>query len=557
MDLIYVAYNSEKWIDGCFDTLMKSEYDLKDIFVYVVDNASKDNTVAKLERKKKEIGNQLGAFEIIRSSENLGFGKANNLGFSKGNSEVVCFFNIDTELYPDTLRKLEKEINDSSVEVGLWELRQFPYEHPKKYDILTGYTTWCSGAAFAMKRELYARVGGFDERIFMYAEDVDLSWRVRSLGYKLRYVPKATIIHYSYENAGEVKPNQYINSIINNVLLRYRFGTIGNIVKGHMLFWGHLLKHRSIFPKARRILLKRYIAHFKDVLYFMKWRKDNTVKGVSKFEGWDYETIREGAFHKNERPDTNPLVSIIVRTCNRPKVLRECLISLRQQTYENMEIVVVEDGKNTAEEMIREEFSDLNIIYQSTGKNVGRSKAGNTAMSLAHGKYLNFLDDDDMFYADHVETLVRGIEQSNNRAIYSTAFEVETTVESKDPYIYTEYDYKSVHRQSFSRPLLYHHNYIPIQCIMFEKTLFDELGGQDECLDALEDWDMWVRYATKTDFDFIHKTTSIYRVPYQKTVNAQRQKALDDALVIVREKHKTYETKLTVREVADMMEHQL
>ena len=91
---------------------------------------------------------------------------------------------------------------------------------------------------------------------------------------------------------------------------------------------------------------------------------------------------------------------------------------------------------------------------------------------------------------------------------------------------------------------------------MFEKTLFDELGGQDERLDALEDWDMWVRYATKTDFDFIFKTTSLYRVPYQKDVNAQRQKALDDALVIVREKHSIYETKLSVKDVVEMMKYQ-
>ena len=118
MDLIYVSYNSEKWIDGCFDSLMKSEYNLKDIFVYVVDNASKDNTVKKLEEKKGKIEGQLGKFEIIRSTENLGFGKANNLGFSKGNSEIVCFFNIDTEVFPDTLTKLEKEIYASNEEVG-------------------------------------------------------------------------------------------------------------------------------------------------------------------------------------------------------------------------------------------------------------------------------------------------------------------------------------------------------------------------------------------------------------------------------------------------------
>ena len=108
MDLIYVSYNSEKWIDGCFDSLMKSEYNLKDIFVYVVDNASKDNTVKKLEEKKGKIEGQLGAFEIIRSTENLGFGKANNLGFSKGNSEIVCFLTIIKEVFLPQKRILAK-----------------------------------------------------------------------------------------------------------------------------------------------------------------------------------------------------------------------------------------------------------------------------------------------------------------------------------------------------------------------------------------------------------------------------------------------------------------
>ena len=59
--------------------------------------------------------------------------------------------------------------------------------------------------------------------------------------------------------------------------------------------------------------------------------------------------------------------------------------------------------------MIKTEFSDLNIIYKATGEKQGRCKVGNLGMELAHGKYLNFLDDDDLLFADHVETLVQAL----------------------------------------------------------------------------------------------------------------------------------------------------
>ena len=87
---------------------------------------------------------------------------------------------------------------------------------------------------------------------------------------------------------------------------------------------------------------------------------------------------------------------------------------------------------------------------------------------------------------------------------------------------------------------------------MFEKELFEKYGGQDETLDALEDWDMWVRYSLHTDFDCVDKTTSIYRVPKVQTINAKRQKELDEALIVVREKHKGYMQTINVYDVAMM-----
>ena len=131
MDIVYVAYNSEKWIEKCFTSLLKSDCDLKEVHVYVVDNASTDHTVERLQQVKAKIQDSLGGFDIIQSQENLGFGRGNNLGFSKGTSDLVCFFNIDTEVLENTLSELQKAAAQSSENVAMWELRQFPYEHPK------------------------------------------------------------------------------------------------------------------------------------------------------------------------------------------------------------------------------------------------------------------------------------------------------------------------------------------------------------------------------------------------------------------------------------------
>ena len=553
-DIIYVTYNSEKWISGCFHSWLKADYDLKKINVYVVDNNSTDNTLKLLNEYKEKTGQRFASFSIISESQNWGFGKANNIGFSKGDAEIVCFLNIDTEIFPDTFTELQKEILSSDEKIGIWEFRQFPYEHPKMYDILTGETTWCSGAAFAVRRQVYEEAGGFDDKIFMYAEDVDLSWRVRTAGYILKYVPRVKITHYSYESAGEIKPNQHVYGVINNLLLRYRFGGKKTMLMGHLLFW-NLMRHPDVFPGSRKMLLKQYWKHFRLIPHFRaKGRYKQNKTSVGYFSKWDYCLIKDGAFYQNFLPLESPLVSILVRTCGRPAILRETLISLRKQTYDNVEIVVVEDGDATAENMIRSEFPDLNIMYHATGKKVGRSRAGNLAMELARGKYLNFLDDDDLFYADPIEVLVANLEKSHKQAAYATSYETPIIISSRDPYIYEVRNYLGVHKQPFNRIILCHHNYIPIQCIMFEKELFEQYGGLDETVDALEDWDMWVRYSLHTDFDFVLKTTSVYRVPAVREINDKRQKALDDALLFMREKHKEYMQKISVYDVAKMYE---
>ena len=554
LDILFVTFNSEKWIDGCIQSLSQSTANLKEVSLYFVDNASTDGTVAKLHAVEETYGETFAQIRVHQSAENLGFGRGNNLAAKLGKGEVLFCLNIDTTVYPDTLQCLLDAIAASDAGVGAWEARQMPYEHPKMYDPLTGETTWASGAALAVRRSVFEEIGGFDESIFMYAEDVDLSWRIRAKNYTIHYLPGVVVNHYAYQKAGEVKPTQYVYSILNNLLLRTKFGSRRDIVWWHAHFASVLLKKEQPFQGARRALIGAYVKNLRCFFGGWRWKKKNlplqAQLRVKKFVGWDYEGCRDGVFYEHARCVNGPKVSVIVRTCGRPSVLRETLISLRRQTYRNFEVVVVEDGAPKAERMIREEFDDLNIVYQATGKKVGRSSVGNRALSLATGQYFNFLDDDDVFYADHLEVLVGELTRHPAyKAAYSLAFETPILVHSRDPYVYELLGHNGIYKQPFNRLVLVHHNYFPIQCVMFDRSVYEARGGFDEALDILEDWDLWVRYAAWTPFLYVHKTTSMYRVPAQRDERKERQQLLDDALAQVHAKFAHYATQWSVEDI--------
>ena len=411
------------------------------------------------------------------------------------------------------------------------------------YDILTRETSWGSRACFVAKRDVFKQVGGFDKKIFMYAEDVDLSWNVRLHGYKIKYVPKDVVMHQCYKTAGEIKPVQYYNSIINNLNLRRKYGS----TRQKLAWYKHFLKiivKKGPFKGSRINLIKKYFLNLRYVHYYSSWRNKNENKEFFKkfkpnFVYFDYEYVRQGDFEIIERKvDEEPLVSVIVRTCGRPNVLRETLISLRNQTYKNMEVVIVEDGKNISETMIKKEFPDLNIIYKATEEKMGRCKVGNIGMQIANGKYLNFLDDDDLFFADHVETLVQALQKHKEyKLAYSTSFETKIEVISREPtYEYIEESRVLVHNRPFSRIRLLNMNLFPIQAVMFEKSMFEKYGGLDESLDNLEDWEMWQRYSTENAYLYVPKTTSLYRVPAKQENYKQRQEELDSYYEKAKEK---------------------
>ncbi|HZJ53775.1 MAG TPA: glycosyltransferase family 2 protein [Myxococcaceae bacterium] len=131
------------------------------------------------------------------TGSNLGYGAAHNRGmreaFASGAGAYLCL-NPDAVLHPRCLPELW--ITASRPDTGLVDARTFPEEHPKPYDPETGDTPWCTGTALLVRPAAFAASGGFDEALFMYGEDVDLSWRVRAAGLRARTAPGALVHHW-------------------------------------------------------------------------------------------------------------------------------------------------------------------------------------------------------------------------------------------------------------------------------------------------------------------------------------------------------------------------
>ena len=111
-------------------------------------------------------------------------------------------------------------------------------------------------------------------------------------------------------------------------------------------------------------------------------------------------------------------------------------------------------------------YAGKNYKYRATIEKVGRSAAGNEALAMATGEYLNFLDDDDMFMEKHVETLVSKLAESSDLAAYSVAEERQLRTDSADPTAYKIKRKTIRFQQPFNRLLLYTFNYFPIQSVM-------------------------------------------------------------------------------------------
>jgi GT2 family glycosyltransferase/Flp pilus assembly protein TadD/glycosyltransferase involved in cell wall biosynthesis len=235
------------------------------------------------------------------------------------------------------------------------------------------------------------------------------------------------------------------------------------------------------------------------------------VQTVEK--SWSGSDMVRGLPHKTDRAVADsphsPLVSVIVRTMNRPIFLEECLTSLSAQTFKDFEVVAINDGGVNVDTIIEKYSQRMRIQYKQHPSNKGRSAALNTGLKSARGKYFTYLDDDDRVFPDHLEILVNELESGEFLVVYSDSFEVRQEP-IKDTY--KTVGKRAVYSVDYDRDLLRKTNYIPILNLIHHRDCADKIGRFDENLTVLEDWDYWIRLSEHYDFKHIPKITAEYRV---------------------------------------------
>lgn len=220
VSIIIVSYNTQQLTLQTLASVFEKTADI-DFEVIVVDNASTDGTVAAIE-------SQFPLVKLIKSDENLGFGRANNKGVSIAKGRNILFLNPDTLLVNNAVKILSDYL-DQHDKVGvcggnlydadmspassyhyvfsplLWDInsilsgklfrllygKNYHFNHtdqPRKVAHIVG-------ANMMMKKSIFDTLGGFDKDFFMYREETELNYRVYKMGYTTMSVPEAKIIH--------------------------------------------------------------------------------------------------------------------------------------------------------------------------------------------------------------------------------------------------------------------------------------------------------------------------------------------------------------------------
>ena len=237
LSVVIVSYNVKILLEQCIHTVQKALIPLgQPSEIIVVDNASKDNSVDLLKPVFPMI-------RFIQNKENLGFAKACNQGLEASSGKFILFLNPDTLVSEDSFQKavsfFESHADAGGIGVRMINAdgrylkeskRGLPHPSASFYKLFGLASLFprskkfasyyqghldpnadqqvdvLSGAFMMIRRDVLDRIGGFDEKFFMYGEDIDLSKRIVDAGYRNYYLGSITIVHLKSKSTNKADP---------------------------------------------------------------------------------------------------------------------------------------------------------------------------------------------------------------------------------------------------------------------------------------------------------------------------------------------------------------
>jgi len=219
---------------------------------------------------------------------------------------------------------------------------------------------------------------------------------------------------------------------------------------------------------------------------------------------------------RNETPlgtpkKAGPVVTVLVPTFNRRRYLAGALDSVVRQSYRNLQIMVINDGGEDVSDIVNS-FGDERLIFIDRKENRGKAHSLNEALLRAEGKYVAYLDDDDLYYPNHIETLVDALENNSDcQVAYSDLYKVYCKVCSDGSRKVLS---KVVEiSRDFDRFFMLYYNHVLHVSLMHRRDLLEKTGLYSEDINVLIDWDMTRRLVFFSDFHHVPEITGEFYQP--------------------------------------------
>lgn len=481
ISVIIPCYNLAEYLPEAVESVVWQTF--TDWECIIVNDGSTDGTS---EVAKKIISKYPDKKIYLLEKENGGPAEARNFGIRHSKGKFILPLDADDLIHPSFLEKtVNVLLNNPNVHIVYTDLQEFGERNNLVFArdwnpaILRfqNHLNYCS----LYRRAVWESIGGYDvNKKNIGYEDWDFWIGCAEKGFNAQRIPEPLFFYRIREKSRYIEENQ--RDLQNKSLI--------------------VLNHPSLYSESHVIWANA-------VLRGEEWTKrlPNVVGVIPPSIPEEVLPPRRSTQLESDfqiKSISTPKVSVIVPTFNRPTMLKNAIQSILNQTFQDFEIIVVNDAGEDVRSVV-ESFNDKRIQYISHSQNKKLAATRNTGIRNAKGKYIAYLDDDDVFLPNHLETLVNFLENdSKYKVAYTDAFRSHQN-KVNDSYITFKKDVP--YSQDFDSIEILFGNYIPVICIVHHKKIIDEIGWFDETLTTHEDWDLWIRISRKYPFYHIKQVT--------------------------------------------------
>ncbi len=506
VSVIIPAYNGDRYIVQAVESSLSQTF--TDLEIIVVDDGSTDGTHQVLEP-------YLHRIRYIYQ-ENQGVAAARNRGIKEAKGDLIAFLDQDDFFFPNKLAA-QVALFRSSPSLGIvnsgWRLVDEqgnaisdiePWQYFPELDLETWIVrTPVLPGAMMFSRQLLERVGGFDSR-FNGVDDVDLILRLALTGCESAWLRQVTLYYRQHDRSVSTQKalQQAITlesvqqNFFNQQDLPDRVRQLESQARFEGLTWMAWHLYHTGYPvEAIEYLEKsfRYTPYQPNVTVVIWVQRliNNSLGYGCEFDTQSLRNLPQWQqLMSNILPQKTVRVSVIIPAYNCDRYIVRAVESVIKQTYQNWEIIVVDDGSTDTTSKVLAPYLDLiQYVYQ---ENQGAAIARNRACERAKGEFLAFLDADDFFLPEKLEKQVACFDADSSLGMVQNGWLI---VDENGKDISPIMPWKEVDKLDLETLVLY--KFVRPSAMMLRREWWERLGGFDPRFPPTEDLDFALRLALK------------------------------------------------------------